>query len=227
MKSNLKVLLFTRDELKKELNLNFLKKKFKLFNIIYDQEFDKKTKLLKNKYDFIISFRSKKILKKKILNKASISAVNFHPGTPEFRGIGCANFALIKNSKTYGFTIHLMDKKIDHGKILLCRKFKIKKNTTISQLLNKTHKLMKKSFFRFLKDISVGKFSVYYLNNKNKFIWSKKIYNKKNLESLYKIKLPVKKNEITKIIRATSYKNFNPFIEINGFKFFFKKDFQI
>lgn len=42
MKSNLKVLLFTRKELKEELDINNIRKKFKLFNVIYDHEFIKK-----------------------------------------------------------------------------------------------------------------------------------------------------------------------------------------
>ena len=127
MKSNLKVLLFTRKELKEELDINNIKKKFKLFNVIYDHEFIRKTKSLKKRYDFLISYRSKKIISDKILKKAFFAAVNFHPGPPEFRGIGCANFALIKNVKFYGFTIHIMDRKVDHGKKLLSKKFKIKK----------------------------------------------------------------------------------------------------
>ena len=45
------------------------------------------------------------------------------------------------------------------------------------------------------------------------------MYNKKNLENLYKIKLPIKKKELEKIIRATSYKKFKPFIIVNGYKF--------
>ncbi|WP_440907484.1 formyltransferase family protein [Candidatus Pelagibacter sp.] len=219
MKSNLKVLLFTRKELKEELDINNIRKKFKLMNVIYDSEFNYKTKKLKKRYDFLISYRSKKILDDRILKKASCAAVNFHPGPPEFRGIGCANFALIKNVKFYGFTIHVMDRKVDHGKILLSKKFKIKKNTTITRLLKQTHSLMKKSFLKFIKDISLGKFSKYKLKNSSNIDWSKKMYNKKNLENIYKIKLPIKKKELEKIIRATSYKKFKPFIIVNGYKF--------
>ena len=210
MKSNLKVLLFTRKELKEELDINNIKKKFKLFNVIYDHEFTKKTKSLKKRYNFLISYRSKKILKDRILKKASIAAVNFHPGPPEFRGIGCANFALNKNVKFYGFTIHIMNKKVDHGKILLSKKFKIKKNTTITKLLFQTHSLMKKSFLKFIEDINLGRFSSYQKKNSSKINWSKKIYNKKNLEDLYKIKLPIKKKNLKKLYVQLLIKNLNP-----------------
>ena len=77
---------------------------------------------------------------------------------------------------------------------------------------------MKKSFLKFIR-INLGRFSSYQKKNSSKINWSKKIYNKKNLEDLYEIKLPIKKNELEKIIRATSYKKFKPFIILNGYKF--------
>ena len=88
MKSNLKVLLFTRKELKEELDINNIRKKFKLFNVIYDHEFIKNKSL---KEDMIFNIIDQKIISDKILKKAFFAAVNFHPGPPEFRGIGCAN----------------------------------------------------------------------------------------------------------------------------------------
>ena len=49
---------------------------------------------LKNNYiDYLFSYRSHLILSKKIIDKIKIAAINFHPGTPKYRGIGCTNFA--------------------------------------------------------------------------------------------------------------------------------------
>ena len=53
----------------------------------------------KNQYDYLICFRSYLILKKNILSKIKFASINFHPGPPSYRGIGCANFALINNEK--------------------------------------------------------------------------------------------------------------------------------
>ena len=145
MKSNLKVLLLSRKDLKNEIKINFLKKKFKKLKLIYDNQDINKIDFNKIKFDFIISYRSKRILSEKIIKNAKISTINFHPSTPEYRGIGCANFAIMNNAKTYGFTIHVMDKKIDHGKILYVKKFKIGKDITLNELLLKTYKLMQKS----------------------------------------------------------------------------------
>ena len=49
---------------------------------------------------------------------AKIAAINLHPGSPKYRGIGCLNYALYNKEKKFGFTIHLISKKIDCGKIL-------------------------------------------------------------------------------------------------------------
>ena len=69
-------------------------------------------------FDYIICFRSNYILNNKIINKAKIAPINFHPGTPKYRGIGCTNVALLDNVKEYGSTAHLINRKIDSGKII-------------------------------------------------------------------------------------------------------------
>ena len=88
-------------------------------------------KIEKQKFDYIFCFRSFYILKKKDINKTKIAAINFHPGTPEYRGIGCINFAIYNNEKFYGSTAHLIDEKIDNGKILDVRKFQIRKKDNL------------------------------------------------------------------------------------------------
>ena len=80
-------------------------------------------KRLDKKYDFILCFRSHYILKKNLIDKAQIAAINFHPGPPEYPGSGCLNFALYDNSKEYGVTVHLMNDKVDNGKIIECLRF--------------------------------------------------------------------------------------------------------
>ena len=69
--------------------------------------------LFKKKYDFIISYRSSIILKTKEISMAKIAAINLHPGSPKYRGIGCLNYALYNLEKEYGITIHIMNKKIE------------------------------------------------------------------------------------------------------------------
>ena len=39
------------------------------------------------------------VLKKTFLDKIKVASINFHPGPPDYRGIGCANFAIINQEK--------------------------------------------------------------------------------------------------------------------------------
>ena len=125
------ILFFGRKNCKYSDNLKkFLKKKTK--NLFYIESDKSKKKLntkalLKKNYSYIICFRSFYILKKNLINKAKITAINFHPGTPKYRGSGCINYAMYNNERYYGSTCHLINEKIDSGQILDFKIFEIKK----------------------------------------------------------------------------------------------------
>ena len=191
---------------------------------LYGLIIPKKKKLIKQKYDFIISYRSSIILKNKDISLAKIAAINLHPGSPKYRGIGCLNYALYNNEKKYGFTIHLINKKIDYGKILFVKYFFIKKSDTVASLLEKTHKQCikySKVFFKdILKDASRINFYKKKFNNEK---WSKIIKNKKKLNKFYRItNFDVK--EVDRKVRATEFINFKPFIQIGTNKFILKNN---
>ena len=121
----------------------FLKNKFDLIIFLSstpNEKFDIKIKKTKN-IDYIFCFRSYFILKKNILSKVRYHSINFHPGPPEFRGIGCVNFALLNQAKYYGLTAHLIDEKVDHGIIIDVERFKIEKTLTVEDLLDKDFEL--------------------------------------------------------------------------------------
>ena len=88
------------------------------------------------KYDVIICFRSHFLLKEKHLKAAKIAAINFHPGPPKYRGVGCVNSAILNGEKSYGTTAHLINNKIDNGKIIDVYKRSIESSNPGS-LLNK------------------------------------------------------------------------------------------
>ena len=182
----------------------------------------KKKFFINKKYDFIISYRSSIILKNKDISMARIAAINLHPGPPNYRGIGCLNYALYNNEKKFGFTIHLISKKIDYGKILFVKYFSINKKSTVATLLQKTHEQclkFSKVFFRnILKDAKKIEF---YKERFDKEKWSKVIKNKKELNKFYKIE-DFSLSEVKRKIRATNFFNFKPFIQIGKNKFYLK-----
>jgi folate-dependent phosphoribosylglycinamide formyltransferase PurN len=68
--------------------------------------------------DLIVNARTRFIYKSKILKIPKLAAINIHHGLlPDYRGTMCDLWALQENRPT-GFTIHVMDKKIDNGSII-------------------------------------------------------------------------------------------------------------
>ena len=177
-------------------------------------------KFKNKKFDFIFSYRSFVIIKENLIKKCVYAPINFHPGPPEYRGTGCVNYALYDNSKFYGCTSHIISSKIDYGKIIDVKKFRIGKNSSVDSVLKKTHKLM---FER-------AKFIIHSLlknpNNINKFMsnskknkWSKKIKTLKDLEQFYIIDKNISKSEFIRKIRATNTNKFKPYILLHNNKF--------
>jgi methionyl-tRNA formyltransferase len=177
-------------------------------------------KYLKLDYDYIFCFRSFYILKKNILNKVNNAAINFHPGPTEYRGTGCVNYALYENSKFYGCTAHLINEKVDNGKIIDVKKFNISKKKSISEVLKKTYEVMTSLAISTIKNIKRNPDFIENQILKNKNIkWSNKIKTLKDLNDFYQINTNIKKNNFLNKIRATDTPKFKPYIKLHGKKF--------
>ena len=149
----------------------------------------------------LISFCSSVIVRPKILNLFQGPAYNFHPGPPDYRGMGCVNFALYENSTFFGSTAHLIDEKIDHGKIINIKKFKLNGKKNIDEILSKTYKIMFNQAIKVINDTIKNPKIIKKKIDKNKKIkWSNKIGTLKDLNKLLKINKNIgTKNFIKKI----------------------------
>jgi methionyl-tRNA formyltransferase len=220
------VLLFGRknclytDKLKK-----FLEKNSEKFYYIESEHIGENIKNIKKKYlnmqyTYIICFRSFYIINKKLLKNTKIAAINFHAGPPEYRGTGSANYAMHENSKFYGSTAHIINEKIDNGKIISVKKFKINKKNNLEQLLKKTYNIMLKQAFYIIKKLLKNPNNLKELIMKNKkYKWSNKIKKLKHLNKFYEIKINYNKKEFDNKIRATYTSRFKPFIILHKKKF--------
>jgi sugar O-acyltransferase (sialic acid O-acetyltransferase NeuD family) len=222
------ILYFGRKNCKYSENLkNFLATKTKNLTCVESIKiFDEipEDTVIKKKYTYIISFRSFYILKKELINKALVAAINFHPSPPKYRGIGCTNYALYDNSKFYGSTVHIINEKIDNGKILNLRKFRIKKKDTVESLLKKTYPIMLSQAKSVLGYIFKDNNNVKKLIKANKNIkWSKKICKLKDLNNFYRIELKCKKKYLENKIRATNTKFFKPYVVLNKKNYFYNE----
>tara|TARA_S200000501_G_scaffold276234_1_gene260091 strand:+ start:140 stop:1348 length:1209 start_codon:yes stop_codon:yes gene_type:complete len=220
-----RVIFFARESDPYSLEIfRLLKLTFRNVEAVWSKTFNEKINLKNLKScDYIFCFRSYLILKKSTLQKAKIAAINFHPSTPQYRGVGGVNYAVYNKSKYFGVTAHLMDEKIDHGKIFDVVKFKMDNKYSIQNLLEKTHFEQFKQASRIIKNISLQDNYLSHKLHMNKFKWSKKISNLKKLNEFYKIKKTDTKNMIQKKINSTVYKNYLPYILINGKKFILEK----
>lgn len=218
-----KVLFLGRKDCKYSKNLElFLKKKTKYLEVIYSNK--KNITLKPNVYEYVFCFRSHVILKKNFINKIQNAIINFHPGPPNYRGIGCVNYALFDDVKTYGSTCHLIEnEQIDKGKILSFTKFKIKKNDNLEIVLNLTYKNMLTQAKKIIDFLIINKMNLKILIKRNKHLkWSNKIKKINDLNKFYEIDLKYNKKKFQRKLRATITKNFKPYIIFHGKKFLYK-----
>jgi len=167
------------------------------------------------KCDLIISYISPWIIPNDILNLAEKYAINFHPGPPEFPGIGCTNFALYEGAKKFGVTCHIMKSKVDSGKIISVKRFPIFQQDNVKTLTDRCYAFILEQFYEVVND--------FYESGKLNFInetWKRKPFTRKQLDELSEIHFNMSDEEINKRIRATYYPGMPyPFIEINNNKF--------
>ena len=213
---NIKILFIGKDNdvFSKKFFL-ILKKNFKGVTSIYDNFKNHKkikTQIKKFKTGYIFSFRSSYLFTSKEINRFEKKILNFHPGI---------NFALLNNEKFYGATVHLVDSvKIDSGKILDIKKWKINDFDSIDEILTKTYTKQLSQLKKIIKYLKAKKLEKLINKNKNKY-WSKKLYTRKKLELLYKIKVLNQQN-LSRTLRATVTKKFKPYVLINGKKFVYE-----
>jgi methionyl-tRNA formyltransferase len=165
----------------------------------------RKDKLSENvlnwKGDLMVSFISSWIYPQTLLNNAGYAAINFHPGSPEYPGTGCTNFAVYERAKEYGVTCHHMKAAVDSGGIIQVKRFAISDEDTVYGITQQCYKLIEESFYEMMGLILKGE--PLPLTNE---AWKRKPYTRKQLDELCHIQPGMSEEEINKRIKATTYK---------------------
>lgn len=164
--------------------------------------------------DVVLSYLSRWIVPAKLLEQARVAALNFHPAPPEYPGIGCTNFALYEQATEYGATCHYMAGKVDTGRIVEVRRIPIHQSDTVASLLSRTYEIM----FELFKD------TVDLLADGKKLPvseerWSRKPISRREFNELCKLNLEMDDAEMKRRIRATTFGNWKPILEVNGIEF--------
>ena len=103
--------------------------------------------------DLIITASFGQIIPKKILKIPKYGCLNVHPSLlPKYRGATPVQKAILKEDKTTGVTIMLMDEKLDHGPIIKQKEMKIPQKATYSELHNKLAELGAKLLIEVIPD---------------------------------------------------------------------------
>ncbi len=167
--------------------------------------------------DLIISYLSPWIIPPNLLEKAAFASINFHPGSPDYPGIGCTNFALYNQEKEFGITCHHMLKKVDTGNIIAVSRFPIHENDSVWTLTQRCYSAISELFLTVMNDLKDR--GVFMESSEN---WTREAYRRKELNELCRISPEMSEEEINKRIRATTFPNMpGAFIELYGKRFIF------
>ena len=117
---------------------------------------DRLFKLLRrNNVDLICLAGFMKILSGKFIKKFNKTILNIHPSLlPKYKGLNTHNRAIQNKDKYSGATVHIVNDKLDSGKIILQKKVKILKADTRKSLEKKVlkieHKIYPKAIIKLL-----------------------------------------------------------------------------
>ena len=167
--------------------------------------------------DYIISYLSRWVVPPEVLECAEVAAVNFHPASPDYPGIGCNNFALYEGATRYGVTCHHMAAKVDSGAIIAVRRFPILPEDDVAALLERTYANQIALFFE-MADIMAEGGSL----PKSAETWSRPPFTRKQFDELFRITPDMPPDEIARRIRAVSFGQYQPYLEVAGYRFEYK-----
>lgn len=169
--------------------------------------------------DYLISYLSPWIVPDVLLKSAKVAAINFHPGTPKYPGIGCYNFALYEGAIEFGATCHHMESNVDTGAIIDVKRFPIFATDTVGSLVRRTYDLQLALFYEIMGLILSGE-----PLPTSEEQWQRKPFTRKALNDLSYVTPDMTKEEVSKRIRATTYNSWRPKVKIQDFVFEFKQD---
>lgn len=153
------------------------------------------------KGDLLISFISSWIIPAQLLENASFASINFHPGSPEYPGTGCTNFAFYNNEKEYGVTGHHMKAVVDTGNIIDVKRFPLQDGDTVYSVTQHCYQLIEEMFYEIMECILQQK-----ALPQSAETWKRKPYTRKQLDDLCEIKPGMSDEEIERRVKATTYK---------------------
>ncbi len=150
--------------------------------------------------DYLVSFLGPWVLPAGVLAAASRAAINFHPGPPEYPGIGCYNFALYDEVAEYGVTCHEMAARVDSGPIVRTARFPLRYDDSVASLRDRslTHML---ALFEDVMDVLLAGGELPHSEER----WTRRPYTRRELDELCRLLPDMSQREIDRRVRATTF----------------------
>jgi methionyl-tRNA formyltransferase len=150
--------------------------------------------------DYLVSFLGPWIVPASVLARVRTAAINFHPGPPEYPGIGCYNFALYDEVPDYGVTCHEMATRVDSGPIVRTARFPIHADDSVASLKARSLAHMLTLF----EDVMDGVVSGRPLQHSGEQ-WTRRAYTRRELDELCRLVPDMSQREIDRRVRATTF----------------------
>ncbi len=201
------------------LAANYVKQLFPTAIIVFGERKDKFPQELRDwKGDYVFSYLSPWIIPTSILENTRKGAINWHPGPPEYPGIGCTNFAIYNNEAIFGITCHYMAGKVDTGNVIEVKRFSVLEKDTVYSITQKCYAQILSSFYSILEKIVKRE----ELPSSEEH-WTRKPYTRKELNELCLIENDMSEEEIKRRIKATTYDRPWAYTVIKGEKFYWRE----
>ncbi|HEV2867256.1 MAG TPA: formyltransferase family protein [Allosphingosinicella sp.] len=149
--------------------------------------------------DTLISFLSPWIVRQEDLDRAG-TAINFHPASVDYPGIGCYNFALYDEAAEFGAVCHHMLAKVDTGRIVDERRFPLHPDDSVETLKLRTMETMVAMFRDLVPIIARGE-----PLPEAPVHWTRGPYTRKQLHALKVITPDMDEAEVARRVRAVTY----------------------
>ena len=125
-------------------------------------------KIKKMKPDLILVFSYGHILPNILLNIPKYGCLNIHASLlPKWRGSSPVQYSLLNNEKETGFSIMVMNEKVDEGKVLYRERIAIKENDNTYTLLEKITNLACNSIIKIINKYVEGSIIALEQDHKN------------------------------------------------------------
>jgi methionyl-tRNA formyltransferase len=164
--------------------------------------------------DILLSYMSRWVIPDYVLKNVQVAAINFHPASPEYPGIGCNNFALYEGATEFGATCHHMAPAVDTGNIIRVDRFPIHASDDVESLMDRCYDYMLVMLYDIIDLLLAGK--PLPVSDEN---WTRKPFTRKQLNELGRITTDMSPEEIDRRIRATSYREWKPEVVVGEHRF--------